>query len=99
MGVLNYEVRCRRGVKRAKDSSLGGFACKWSLHELAARDPRAQGHHFAAKVNGPQGCRSTPRRVERSGYRVSNRPTPGVFAWLRNEAAPVTILGQGAIAP
>jgi hypothetical protein len=58
----------------------------------------ARGHH-AARVNGPQACRSTPRWVRRSDYRVSNRPTPGVFVWLRNEAAPVTILDQGAVAP
>jgi hypothetical protein len=60
---------------------------------------RARGHHFAARVNRPQASRSTPRWVERSGFRVSNRPTPGVFVWLRNEAAPVTILDQGAVAP
>jgi hypothetical protein len=60
---------------------------------------QARGHHFAARVNRPQESRSTPRWVERSGVRVSNQPTPGVFGWLRNEAAPVTILDQGAEAP
>jgi hypothetical protein len=94
----------RRGKRRQKGTGKRGRRLRFP-YILSSQEPGvtrargARGHHFAAPVNRPQACRSTPRWVEKSAYRVSNRPTPGVFVWLRNEAAPVTILDQGAAAP